>query len=170
MINTTPSSRLRIAAAALLLLAAAGAQAQYVWLDANGTRQYSDRPPPPNTPASKILKAPNQAPQNFYDEPAAETLAPKATTAKPASTLAEREAAYQERVKARNEKNLEDSVAAQNQRAEAQRCANARQVQAQMASGMRIRQVGPDGQPQYMSDAERASRSAQAGEALRDCR
>ncbi|HEU4850995.1 MAG TPA: DUF4124 domain-containing protein, partial [Telluria sp.] len=43
---------------AALLLATASAAAQYVWVDAKGARTYSDRPPPPEVPANKILKAP----------------------------------------------------------------------------------------------------------------
>ncbi|MFS2019205.1 DUF4124 domain-containing protein, partial [Massilia sp. CT11-108] len=45
----------------LLLLAAflaAPAYAQYSWIDDHGTRVFSDRPPPPGTPPSRILKTP----------------------------------------------------------------------------------------------------------------
>lgn len=48
--------------AALLVAGFAHAQyswiAPYSWIDEKGVRQLSDRPPPPGTPADKILKAP----------------------------------------------------------------------------------------------------------------
>lgn len=47
--------------APLLLVGAGLAQAQYSWIDEKGVREFSDRPPPPGTPAEKILKAPRHA-------------------------------------------------------------------------------------------------------------
>ena len=44
---------------ALLMVAAASAAAQFVWIDASGIRQYSDRPPPASIPKNKILKEPS---------------------------------------------------------------------------------------------------------------
>ena len=51
---------------ALLLAVAASssALAQFVWIDANGTRQYSDRPPPASVPKNKILKEPGMELRN----------------------------------------------------------------------------------------------------------
>ena len=45
------------------LAAAPQARAQYVWIDDKGLKQLSDRPPPPNVPAKRILKAPPSARQ-----------------------------------------------------------------------------------------------------------
>ena len=159
-----PLHRLRVAAATLFLLATAVAQAQYVWIEPNGTRQYSDRPPPPGTPASRILKAPGRA---LLPPAPAEGNAP---TARPAPTLAERDAAYRERVKARDEQERKDEEAARKERALAERCETARQNQAALASGTRIAQYGADGERRYLSDEERAERMARANRALQDCR
>jgi hypothetical protein len=163
-----PSHRLHVAAAALFLLAAAGAQAQYVWIEPNGTRQYSDRPPPPGTPASRILKSPGRT---LLLPAPAEDAAPDAKPAtKPAPTLAERDAAYRERVKTRGEQERKDEDAARNGRALAERCETARQNMAALASGTRIAQYGADGERRYLSDEEKAERMARANRALRDCR
>jgi hypothetical protein len=90
----------RLAPLALALFFCAGlAQAQYVWIAPNGTRQYSDQPPPPDTPASKILKSPGRAAVQIDTAPAAQATAEPA--AKKAPTLAEREADYRKRVKRR---------------------------------------------------------------------
>ncbi|OON62688.1 hypothetical protein B0920_04395 [Massilia sp. KIM] len=160
----------RIVIAALLSLLAASAHAQYVWIDANGTRQYSDRPPPPGTPQSRILKTPGRqalAPQRQQPapEPAQAAPAPKASP-----TLAEQESAYKERVKQRAEQEQKEAAEAARKRDVAARCEAARETQAQMASGIRIARVGQDGQRSYMTDEEKAARAAQASKVLSECR
>jgi hypothetical protein len=154
--------------AALLLVCCAGAaQAQFVWIAPNGTRVYSDQPPPPGTPASKILKAPGRA------APAPETpaAAPAPESAKPkAPTLAEREADYRKRAQAREE--LEGKSAAQAKRAAAQAeyCEGVRKAQRMYESGIRVVEVGADGQKRVLSDAERATASERAAQKLNECR
>jgi len=170
----------RALGATLLFLAATAAQAQYVWIGPGGTRQYSDRPPPPGTPASKIVKAPGRAnpelapapalPSATPVEPVATDPAAKPMPPKGPPTLAEQEAAYRARTKARDEANLKAQEEAQRARQLAERCNAARETQAQLASGTRIARYGQDGQKSYMSDADRAARAAQVNQALQDCR
>jgi len=161
--------------ALLLLAASAAAHAQYVWIGPNGTRQYADRPPPPGTPASKILKSPGRlAPEPqaaAVDTPAADDAAAGArpdTAAPP--TLAEREAAFRERSKARAEQEQKDQEQATRQRRLAEHCATARETQAQLDSGIRIAKIGPDGEKTYMSDEEKTARNERVRRALQECR
>ena len=170
----------RALGATLLFLAATAAQAQYVWIGPGGTRQYSDRPPPPGTPASKIVKAPGRANPELAPAPSPPAATPvEPVTTDPAAkplppkgppTLAEQEAAYRARTKARDEANLKAQEEAQRARQLAERCNAARETQAQLASGTRIARYVQDGQKSYMTDAERAARSAQVNQALQDCR
>ena len=170
----------RALGATLLFLAATAAQAQYVWIGPGGTRQYSDRPPPPGTPASKIVKAPGRAAPELAPAPAPPAATPvEPVTTDPAAkplppkgppTLAEQEAAYRARTKARDEANLKAQEEAQRARQLAERCNAARETQAQLASGTRIARYGQDGQKSYMTDAERATRAAQVNQALQGCR
>jgi hypothetical protein len=170
----------RALGATLLFLAATAAQAQYVWIGPGGTRQYSDRPPPPGTPASKIVKAPGRAAPELAPAPALSPITPVESVAtdpatkplppKGPPTLAEQEAAYRARSKARDEANLKAQEEAQRARQLAERCNAARETQAQLASGTRIARYGQDGQKSYMSDADRAARTAQVNQALQDCR
>jgi hypothetical protein len=168
----------RALGATLLFLVVTAAQAQYVWIGPGGTRQYSDRPPPPGTPANKIVKAPGRANPELTPAPAAAMPADGSATdpaAKPvppkgSPTLAEQEAAYRARTKARDEANLKAQEEAQRARQLAERCNAARETQAQLASGTRIARYGQDGQKTYMTDAERATRAAQVNQALQDCR
>jgi len=157
--------------AALLLLAASATHAQYVWIGANGTRQYSDRPPPPGTPAAKIIKQPGRsAADAATEEPAQPEAAAKPTDAKAPPTLAEREAAYRERTKAQAELESKQRLEADNKRRLAEHCASAREGQAQLDSGMRVARIGPDGQKTYMTDEEKAVRSQSVNRALAECR
>lgn len=161
----------RHALGALLLFAATAAHAQYVWIGANGTRQYSDRPPPPGTPAAKILKSPGRP---AMEPPAAAAdSAPEAQAiAAPAKppTLAEREAAFRERSKARQEQEGKQQEEATRQRRLAEHCEAARESQAQLDSGIRIARIGPDGEKTYLSDREKAARNERIKRALQECR
>jgi hypothetical protein len=151
----------------LLFCCAGVAQAQFVWIGANGTRVYSDQPPPPGTPASKILKAPGRAApaQPAPDTPAA----PEAAQAK-APTLAEREADYRKRAKAREELEGKSQADARRAAARAEYCAGARKNQRLYQSGVRVADIGPDGEKRYLSDAERAAASERAAQQLNECR
>lgn len=154
--------------AAVLLFCCAGlAQAQFVWIGPNGTRAYSDQPPPPGTPASKILKAPGRA----APAQAGTVTEPEVAPAKPkAPTLAEREADYRKRAKAREEADGKAQAEASRAAAQSDYCAELRKHQRMAESGIRITDIGPDGQKRFLSDAERAAASARAAQKLKDCR
>lgn len=166
----------RTLATTLLLLAAAGAHAQYAWIGPNGTRQYSDKPPPTGTPASKILKSPGMSTTLAVEptvEPvdgAAKAEPAKAGAAKGPQSVADREAAYKERMKAKAEEEQKAQQEAQQNKQKEQACAAAREAQAQLASGMRMAQIDKNGERGYMNDAERAARAQRANEALANCR
>jgi hypothetical protein len=151
--------------AALVLLCCAGAaHAQFVWIGPNGTRQYSDQPPPPGTPASKILKAPGRA------APAQDT--PEATPARAAHkapTLAEREADYRKRAKAREEQEAKSQAEARRAAARAEHCDEVRKNQRVIDSGIRIVDVGADGQRRFLGDAERAAVTRRNAQELAEC-
>jgi hypothetical protein len=167
---------LRAVAGCALLLVTSLAQAQYAWIDEKGIRQYSDRPPPPSTPAGKILKAPGR-PQLELAAPVQEGAAgaipageAQAQKAKAPPTLAEREADYRKRAKDRAEAERKATEEAQRKTEVAENCASARQAKAQLDSGMRIADTGADGERAYISDAERAKRAAKASKVLEGCR
>jgi len=163
---------LRHPLSALLLLCCAGlAQAQFVWIAPNGTRQYSDQPPPPGTPAAKILKAPGRS-ASAKETPEAAAATPSAVPAlKPkAPTLAEREADYRKRSKEREESERKSSDEARQAAKKAEYCDSLRKHQRMVESGARISDVGPDGQRRFLNDAERAALGERAAQQLNDCR
>lgn len=155
--------------AAVLVFCCAGlAQAQFVWIGPNGTRVYSDQPPPPGTPASKILKAPGRAlaPLALPDEKEVDK-----TAAKPrAPTLAEREADYRKRRQESEEAQRKSQTQARQAAAQADYCENLRKHKRLYDSGVRIADVGPDGQKRFVSDAERAALAERTASQMNACR
>jgi hypothetical protein len=141
--------------ATALLLASAAAHAQYVWVDAHGVRHFADRPPPPDVPPAKILKAPS----NSQLEQQLEKMHEAATAAaapKPAGPAAGSE---------KEKLTVAESVRAQEQA----RCAAARAERAQLESNQRLIVAEPNGKQHELQDAERARRLADAEKALAAC-
>jgi hypothetical protein len=164
---STPVSRLPALCAGLLFLAAlAPAHAQYSWIDASGTRVFSDRPPPPGIPAARILKAPRPVAAAPYGAPAPAE-APAASAAQAASTparptLAEREADYKKRGEKRAEDDAKAAEAARKQAAQQSRCRSLMRQEATLTAGTRLSEFDEKGERHYLTDAERAQRLAQA--------
>lgn len=166
-------SLLRPIAGATILLAAGWAQAQYVWVNANGNREYSDRPPPPSVSRSKILKAPQMA----LLEPAPDAAASPAADTKPdraekkgPPTLAERDADFHKRQKERAEQEQKAAQEAQQKQAKAENCAAAQKNKAQLESGVRITDTAANGERSFISDEERARRVTKANTIVDSCR
>jgi len=169
-----PSLRLLSAGALMLLaqLAPQFAHAQYSWIDDKGTRVFSDRPPPPGTPPSRILKAPHRSdlmPDNAAPAAAADGASTPADKPRQPS-LAEREADYRKRQAERQDSDKKAQEDAGRKAARQETCANARQEERQLASGMRISEMQANGERGYISDEDRARRLARARQALADCR
>jgi hypothetical protein len=154
---------------------AMSALAQYVWLDEQGHKQYSDMPPPASVPNSKILKGKGMMPQPApasADQPVAdETPADKAKAAgKQPTTLAEKEADYQKR-KLEQEKKDKETAAKEKAAAEKQKnCERARAYNKALESGQRINHINAAGERSYISDEERAREVQESRRMLEQCR
>lgn len=149
------------------------AQAQYVWIDAKGTKQFSDRSPPPSIPDKNILKAPGRpmvaiAPGDLAPAAPAAATAETAKSAPP--TVAERNTEFNKRVTDKAAADKKAVAEAQAKAAKAEQCAAARQYKAQLDSGERIGTVGPGGERVFMSDADRVFANANTSKILNACR
>jgi hypothetical protein len=134
------TTSLRLLAAGVLLTWSGLALAQYVWLDEKGTKQFSDRPPPPNVPDSRILKSPAGGFQ------ALEQAAPPAP-AQGASEL-ERKAAERKRAEKEEKEKQKKATATAN-------CEIARQnKQTYSSSAVRVAKIGKNGEVGYMDAQE----------------
>ncbi len=150
------------ALAALLALAASlglakQALAQWKWISPSGVVQYSDQPPPADTPLRDILAQPRPT-SVAPAEPASGASAAAAQAVQ--RQLQRRKAQQQARRKA-----LQDAQAAQQQAEAMQRmqlCQQAQQRLQVLESGRRIRQVQADGQQAYLGSEQLQAQRQQA--------
>ena len=157
----------RLAPLALTLLLVSTAHAQYVWIDANGHRQHSDRPPPPSTPTSKILKAPKTAPTREEVAPAPTSDTDGKKSGPP--TLAERNTEYNKRKAEQAEKSKKAEDEARRATEIAANCDNARQAKRSLDSGARVAITNANGERDFMSDQQRAAENAKVQRVLDPC-
>jgi hypothetical protein len=153
---------------ALLLAVAPLATAQYMWIDDKGVKQFSDRPPPPNIPEKRILKAPGKPlfnPNAAEPEPAAD-----APAAKAAPTLAERNADFNKRKADAAEAGKQAAANAQRKADEAANCNAARQNQQALDQGLRLSTYDKNGERGYMNDEQREELRKNTQKVLADCK
>ncbi|WP_298926795.1 DUF4124 domain-containing protein [uncultured Ramlibacter sp.] len=154
---------LTLALGCALPLAAA---AQWVWLDKDGRKVYSDQSPPASIPAKSILKQPGgKAMQPPEATPAAEAPA-GAVAAASAPKVAASGLKVSGTDKALEEKKKQaDAAEATKKQAEAERvskikaenCERAKRSKASFDSGVRIAYTNAKGERDIMDDAMRAS-------------
>jgi len=162
----------------LLLLAlacswATGAFAQWQWVDKDGRKVFSDRPPPQDIPEKNILKQPHIG-----------SLPLSAAAATATAASAEAPAAAQGAPGQGKDKQLEENKAkaeaaeAAKKKAEEERqakvradnCARAKRTKAQLAEGQLVSHVNAKGERSFMDDATRAAELRRVGAVIAsDC-
>jgi type IV secretory pathway VirB10-like protein len=162
-----------------LLAAATLAHAQYVWIDAQGHKVYSDRSPPASVPVKNIIRAPGRGsePKGPAAQAAPDAAGPGSKgkpgepPAKPPGpmTTAEREADFRKRRTEAGEKEKKDAEDAQRQATKAAGCADLRSTQKSLAAGTRMASTDENGKHSFLSDEERQQRAERVAEALNDC-
>lgn len=155
--------------AALLLIVSPLASSQYIWVDNRGVKQLSDRPPPPNIPIKRILKAPGKPAFNPYAplelEPGATPAAPQ-----PSPSLAERNADFSKRQREASEKARVSADEAERKAARSANCDAARQNQQALDKGLRLSSIDKNGERGYMNDAQREELRKNTQKVLVDCK
>jgi hypothetical protein len=169
----TPHRRLAglsLAAAACVLLSTP-AEAQWKWRDSRGQIHISDLPPPRDIPDKDVL----QRSEAVVRKPTAPAAAAPASAPPGASAAAK--APVDAELEERKRKAEQEQAARQKaddkklKAAREENCLRAREQLATMDSGMRIARVRPDGEREYLSDAQRASEAQRARDAIAsDCR
>jgi len=163
----------RLALATALIACTSLAQAQWMWVNDKGVKQFSDQPPPAGTPANRILKAPRgmavaelqkegpAKPDNGDDAAGADE---KAVPVKP--TLAERNADF----KKRQQENAAKAAKAEEQaKLDAEKkkyCSEAKSNIGMLESGVRVSEMGPNGERNFMSDEARAQKLKEQRESV----
>ena len=173
----------------LLLLAVActwalGAAAQWQWIDKDGRKVFSDRPPPSDIPAKSILKQPGgsaamrmapDAGASTAGAAGADDAATPAAAAKPPANTAsagkdnelEAKKTQAEAAEAAKKKAEEEKVA----RAKAENCSRARRAKADLETGRPTMQVNAQGERVFMDEASRNAEIKRASDIMQaDCK
>ena len=170
----------------LTLTAAMAAHAQYQWIDKDGRRVFSDRPPPADVPQKNVLKQPRMsnaplittapaAPAAAASTPAAGE-APNAATRPAAAASAapagvdkalEEKKKQAEAAEAAKKKAEQEKVAA----ARAENCKRAMNAKATLDSGMRMARLNDKGEREVLDDAQRAAELKRVNQIIaQDCK
>ncbi len=150
-----------------LVLAMAGsaltvpALAQWQWLDKDGRKVFSDRPPPIDIPQKSILKEPGIKAPSPAQGVASSTPAPVASApAAKASTprISGRDAELEARKKQADalEESKKQAEAEKLASARADNCERVKKGQAALNSGVRISVTNAKGEREFMDDAARS--------------
>jgi hypothetical protein len=156
------------------------ALAQWQWVDKDGRKVFSDRPPPQDVPAERILKQPGKRAAAAEAAPAeaappgtvtAKATAPSVAGSAPKVTGKDKaleDKKKQQEAEAAAKKKAEDEKFAQ---AKAENCAIVKRNRAAYESGVRIARTNAKGETEYLDDAQRASEMKRMdGIIARDCK
>jgi type IV secretory pathway VirB10-like protein len=163
--------RAQLVAAALMAFASL-AQAQYMWIDEKGVKQFSDKAPPSSVPLKNILKAPRGVETAVLvptDAPAAAT-APAAAKPKAAPTVADRNADYNKRQKEQAALEKKEKTEREAKAAQAEHCDSLRANKRALDSGVRIGVQDKTGERAYMTEQQRAAEAGKVDKALASCK
>ena len=144
-----------------MLFACTVAHAQYAWIDPKGVRQYSDQPPPTDTPAAKILKTPRGVAPPADAAPAATPAPAKAST-----SLVDREADYRKRQALAQENDAKAATENKNAAAQRANCELAKAEKEKIDSGRRMRTE----QNVVMTEEDKARQLAEIAKIMKDCK
>ena len=153
------------------------ASAQYQWIDKDGRRVFSDRPPPADVPAKNILAQPRGARAPAPAHPVgAEALPEGAAAAKPVAAASapggvdkslEEKKKQAEAADAAKKKDAEAKQAAQ----KADNCKRAQEAKATLDSSMRIARLNANGEREVLDDQARAVEMKRAQDIISaDCK
>ena len=146
----------------LLTLACAfslGAAAQWQWIDKDGRKVFSDRPPPVDIPDKNILKQPGNtgSQRSYHPVPAADAASAPAAAASTAGAGKDKELeekkAQAEAAEAAKKKSEAEKIA----KIKADNCARARQAKAAYDSGRLIATTNAQGERVFLDEAGRAA-------------
>lgn len=135
------------------------AMAQWQWVDKDGRKVYSDRPPPADVPEKNILKQPGYR-GGAAPAPAA---GPASAASAPDSAAIPRSAGKEKELEEKKKQAEQQEAAARKaeeekfQKTRAENCARARQAKAGFDSGARIATTSKTGERIILDDEARAA-------------
>lgn len=147
------------------------ALAQWQWVDKDGRKVFSDRPPPADIPEKSILKQPPGAvAKTLPPQPAAVASAP---TVAPAPKISGKDKELEEKKKQAEQAEAAKAKAEEDkfQQTRAENCRRAQQAKAGFDSGARIARTNSKGEREILDDETRASESKRLEEVIqKECK
>lgn len=132
------------------------ASAQWQWLDKDGRKVFSDRPPPADVPDKNILKRPGNR-SSTLPAPAAPSTPAAASGTPQAGVDKSLQEKRQQAEAAEAAKRKEEEE--RNARIRAENCSRAQQAKAGVDTGMRMARVNEKGEREFMDEAATAAES-----------
>ncbi len=161
---------LRIFLSGLACTVSMSAAAQWQWMDKDGRKVFSDRPPPADIPDKNVLKQPGGHRSRAQEPAAVAAVTAAAVSASPAPAPVAPTAANAPKLSGKDKelearkKQAEEGEAAKKKadeeklaKARAENCTRARQSKAGLDSGIRIARTNAQGEREIMDDAARAA-------------
>jgi hypothetical protein len=174
MVRSSVFRTVMTAAAAVLLLVSLPAEAQWKWKDKGGRIQYSDLPPPADTPEQDILSKPSAPRRVAITTPAASQASAPVAVAGASGPLAPR--TVDPELEAKRKKAEADVAArakAQEERVAAAKADNCNRARTQLRtyeSGVRLTRANDKGEREYLDDKQRAEETKHAKDMIAaDC-
>lgn len=140
------------------------ASGQWKWRDANGSVQYSDRPPPQGTPESAILAKPRASTARIVSKPVE---AAPASAAPPAAKASESELDAKRRKAEEEEKAKQQAEEAKLAKERAENCERAKTYQRTLNDGIRISRTNAKGEREILDDQGRAEEMRRTQDAIK---
>lgn len=156
-----------ILSASAIVSSPALASGQWKWRDANGSVQYSDRPPPAGTPESAILAKPRPTTARIVTPPADAASATAARDATPAGKASENELDAKRRKAEEEEKAKQRAEEAKLAKERADNCQRAKSYERTLNDGIRISRTNAKGEREILDDKGRAEEMQRTQETIR---
>jgi len=153
----------------LLAFICGNANAQYVWVDEKGVKQFSDTPPPGSVPKNKILKAPRSADMSNASQNDREQSNKDDNPAAKAATTQSKNDDFNKRRAEQAEKDKKAAEAQQAASDKQKNCERAKSYQKMLNSGIRIATTNNNGERSFMSDAQKENEMADVNKLLSGC-
>ena len=147
----------------LLLGVSSLAFGQWQWVDKNGRKVFSDRPPPSEVPDKSILKRPAPVPQTDSTATGAITTgasnaaAPATTPAPPPVSGLDKELEAKKKQATEAEAAKRKAIEDANARVRADNCNRAKQAKATHDSGIRMTRTNANGEREFLDETARAA-------------
>jgi hypothetical protein len=154
-----------------LCLSCGAVCAQWLWVDKDGRKVYSDSMPPPGTPAQNILKQPGPRVSSAaiaaadVAQPAASAASNPSSALRPSGKNKELEEKRKRTEQAEEDKRHAEDDKQKQVRAE--NCRRARQAKTSLDSGIRITRSNDKGEIEFLDDAARTAETQRMQEIIR---